>query len=112
MTDLPSKPGWYWDPDELYYNEEVLRRWRTEFIVSDSPCYRLRRWDGKGWTDERIDTYVARGRIPHLAGPGKRIQAFTDEQTSNNLRVWLFLMVGFTLFGIVGLLLQSIAARS
>jgi hypothetical protein len=87
----PKKPGWYWDPAQLDYNLALRQRWRNQIILTERQNYRLRRWNGRAWTDDTLDNYGAR-MIPHTAGPTTRIFAVTPAQQRIELKIWAVLM--------------------
>ena len=87
----PEKPGWYWDPAQLDYNLALRERWRTQIILTTQENYRLRRWDGRAWTDDTLDNYGTR-MVPHTAGPTTRIFPETPAQQRLQLKIWAVLM--------------------
>ena len=108
MAGTPRKPGWYWDPQELEYNLALRKKWRRQLLLTEHEAYRLRWWDGRGWSDETLTDYSLRRRnsIPHLLGPTTPIEPLTPAQARRNLIIWAVLMVGTTLFWVVTLIVR------
>ena len=91
LPPQPKKPGWYWDPAQLDYNLALRQRWRSQIILPKLERYRLRRWDGHGWTDDTLNNYWMHN-TPHTAGPTTRIVAETPAQQRFRLKIWAVLM--------------------
>jgi hypothetical protein len=90
----PNRPGWYWDPEHLQYNLALRQRWRRDVFPSGPATYRLRRWDGRAWTEETLDDYQLVGmagapeRLPQHMGPTTRIHPLSRRDGQRNLRIW------------------------
>lgn len=93
-SELPRE-GWYWDPDEYEYNMALKERWARELLVldPDSQLYRIRYWDGRQWTDQRLNgqgsqTYHLSGStLPHSASPSFRYSVVSPK-TQRTMLVW------------------------
>ena len=108
VPPTPGKPGWYWDPRELEFNLRVRERWRRNVLyLAPDNMYRLRRWDGRSWTDDTLQRYRAYGLtgLPYLVGPTSRMHPETPRDTGRRLKLWVVLMtlssVGVLVFELV-----------
>jgi hypothetical protein len=96
VPPTPTKPGWYWDPQELEYNLAVREAWRRQgFYLGRDNGFRLRRWDGGRWTDETVRNPQLRGinALPHVIGPTSRLHPMTPERTRRGWWIWGTAMV-------------------